>query len=428
MTNILFQDFLNACERSVLFLEKKEERLSFFERFFRSIGSCFGLCESSAQKCFGINIQALNQKLKQLDPEALKTHHFALNFYRNLAETKERWAPLAASPIAKRSLNEIVTLVTSISKEALHVQRCEEAVKHYENITIQGNPGMKLNAYPKKCEKSVPITKEQKDEFLTAFRASSISKTPGAVSIVQTAINSVQQLTQKQLDTELEKCVMVLNERLRELGMPSYAAAVAEKKSSQWCMELATPYLDYLPSSGLSISNGGVAKGIGNTDSKTGRFSELKEEVLVLFEDCSYSGAQLDYYFQEFIGRARAEKPLKIFVVVPFISESALKVLQDNIATRAKKKKNVVIEIITSKTRIKSLKDVFPDERDLNLFHAIHPGNALHLAICDWRFPDPASFCPSLGIVLQRDSSVRPPKFTTEDFLEPQRNVVVPYK
>src|SRR5690606_2912510 len=108
MCTVLFHDFLNASQGSRLLSENKDDRLWFFERFFRAIGSYFGLCESSCQKCFGINIQALSKKLKQLDTEILKSHHFALSFHKNLAETKDRWAPLAVSSNAKRSLNEIV--------------------------------------------------------------------------------------------------------------------------------------------------------------------------------------------------------------------------------------------------------------------------------------------------------------------------------
>lgn len=427
--NSNFVKFISQCEEGISLDQGSAQSLNFLERFFRSIGSFFGFCQTTSQKCFDVNVKFLK---KQLRPFQNANTESAQTFFKQFRselthEVRERLRLLVASPKAKKNLGKVIDGASNITKKHFNTEWIKECDVHYQKVDIQGNSKLKLSAYPKKCEKSVPITEEQK----TAF----IEDNKDIAEIATKAINGIQQITQSQLDKGLEECVTVLNKHLRELGMPSYAVAVAEEKSSQWCMELATPYLDYAPSSGLSIGGGGVVIGKGKAVAPVGKVEDVKEEVLVLFEDCSYSGRQLDSYLRQFTTqRHEANKPLKIFVVVPFMSQDAFEINQSNIEYRkANGMKDVTVNVITTETRIKSLRDVFPDEMERDKFYFDLAGSsqeASHFALCDWRFPDEASFPERFGkrfkfVQEKKDGSKL---VLDKDYLAPQRAVKAPYK
>lgn len=403
-----------------LFLNKDtlaKSSVGILERLLRAIGSKLNLCETTEQKSFGLSIRLIKKELKSLDANSKPAEQFIRLFRRDLDSeiVRETLNTLAPSPKAKKDLRKIAKLTTSIARKHFKEERLVECNDHYKGVSVEGNRNLKLSAFPRKCEKSTPITQGQKDAYLAGFETET---NENVKKVAEKAINSIQHFTQAQLDAGLEECATILNERLRELGMPSYAVAVSEKKSSQWCMELATPYLDYAPTSGLSIGGGGVIIGVGQSIARPGDVTNIKEDVLVLFEDCSYSGHQLNSYIRDFMkNRSDANLPIKLFVIVPFMSEKALSLNNGNIKYRLEEEgiKNVTVEIITTATRIKAVNDVFiPDTEERKIFQDLAfnttPENCF--AICDWRFPDSTSF----------------PEHFAKAELAPQRNVVAPYK
>ncbi|MFA6915448.1 MAG: hypothetical protein WC222_03555 [Parachlamydiales bacterium] len=386
------------------------------ERFFRSLGYKVWLCESTAQKCISRSFTVLLDEMKLLPENSVPTQLFITHLRKDLdaVEVRDKLRTLANSPECKRDLQEIIKIATRLCRLHLKEGRVEECNEHYAKMSILGNSNLKLRANPARPVRSYPIREEVKTAYVNSLE----EKYKG---IARKAMDNIQHFTMDQLDTHLEICVGKLNDRLLELGMPSYAVGVSENKSSHWCAELASPHLNYAPTSGLSVDGGGVIIGVGAPTACWGNMKKMKEDVLVLLEDASYSGRQLNSYIQTF--RLLVEKPLKIIVVVPFMSTYAYDILNRNIQYDQKEdaERGISVEIITSEVRVKALKEVFVPNSQERIDFGRHLSPSFieiecGFAYCDWHFPDDTSFPGELG------------KVGTEDFLGEQRAVPIPYK
>lgn len=406
--------YINLFNQGFYFKNKLFVKLPCLERLGRWFFSLLHLCDTSAQVCAKRSFDNLHIDLSGSDSAAALNNEFirVLQSEFNQCKPKNELSLLLQHEATKKSFIELCNTIHQFSLGNLSPLTLAERNEQIKSLIIQGDETLNLQVDPKKPDRSYPVAQEKKETFVKAFTDSKVQ------SVMKKAMDNIQHLTMKNLEEKLTECVGNLNIRLQELGIPSYAVGVTREKSSKWVADLALSDLLYLPSTGFSLGAGGVVSGLGGGSQRMADLKQVKEDVLVIFEDASYSGAQLNEYLTRIAHKS--EKPLKIFVVVPFVTQRAFDILQKNFKGNSSKngKQSIDLEIITSKTRIADINTIFPDQKEAETFCKIYFPISRFGTLCytDWRFPDSASFIPDFGRVRR------------VDYLEEQRNIFPPYK
>lgn len=199
--------------------------------------------------------------------------------------------------------------------------------------------------------------------------------------LIDRLFNEVEMIEMKDLSLGLALCCKKINQLIES----KYALGLAHNKSQTFTAELALPFLKTLPVETFSVA----------TDDKTcaPRQSTLTKNVLdhVVFDDASYSGHQL----RELIYRFSLEsdeltfKTPRLFLAVPFISSTALKVLN-----QMSYSSNLEVHIVTTNRRIKAIGDKFTSKETPLLakwLKSIYKPEYLCLSMTEWKIADGAS-------------------------------------
>ncbi|MDE3046257.1 MAG: hypothetical protein KGJ02_06400 [Verrucomicrobiota bacterium] len=245
-------------------------------------------------------------------------------------------------------------------------------------------------------QQSYPFNRSIADQWVSCF------KDPEERRVCQKAVDHLQHITFTMLEKGLEECLNQLNPLI---SGKRYAVGLAYEKSNEWIYNLVKDRLVTLPHREFPLTNMGSSIGMvyiqagQNTD-----LSQVKEKIIVLFDDCSYSGNQLWGFLNQINDHFREK--VRVYVVIPFMTEKVYTSLT----------KEKWITCITTLTRIKSLKETFT-ENELNLLKADNKSASLWdpnyslLAECrlnifprtqsfcytDWRYPDGTSFPNPFG-------------------------------
>jgi len=208
--------------------------------------------------------------------------------------------------------------------------------------------------------------------------------------MAQKIVKNIQHITFKQLEEQLKLCVNSFNTCLINDGVTRYSVGLVIGKSQQWITSLAIENLELLPSSYFHLGRRGTILGISykgenNWVPKNSiNVGKIKEDELVIFDDCSYSGDQLIGNLCSINKNLKTKK--KLYLVVPFMSKET-KDYVDNI-----KLKKLDIKLITSDIRISAKTDIF-NEEELEMLGNLcfTRSNGETLCYTDWRLPDSTS-------------------------------------
>lgn len=235
-----------------------------------------------------------------------------------------------------------------------------------------------------------------KDVYEGEFHA-----TEAQLAALKKAMAAVQYISVDQLTTDLQELTVQLNQSFENLGIKSYSAGMSCGKSQQWVHSLALKHLILRPSSWFSL-----AKHQGTCDSIEKpeldfNLETVKEETIVIYDDCAYTGTQLVGNINQIAKDPKAKKR-NVFVVVPYMSKTALAKFKGC----EKAFKN--FQIFTKIDRpIKLVTETFtPTEiHTLEWAHCFyHPkggqrfrGYDQTFCYTSWRYPDGTSFVQNFG-------------------------------
>lgn len=281
--------------------------------------------------------------------------------------------------------------------------RLHEIQAHYSK---QGIP---LHVCPKKPTKNYPFKRTERQSQLTHklnnvedwyhLDESQYTCEPGnAFELIKKALTAVQYIPMQELEIQLEKCVDTLN---KEIGTTSYAIGIIPGKSFQWLASLASKHLEKLPDDWFSFP---VNHGITSYLTVDKPIRDVRADVGVIFDDCTYSGEQLMAILYTLDG-----KKDQFFIVIPFMTTPAKERIENFISTAKSK-----FTLITSDRRIKTIGETMKDEDELKAFYSItiqHPQLTHYAAfstkgeyrpiqtLChtDWRLPDNTSYLTALS-------------------------------
>lgn len=207
-------------------------------------------------------------------------------------------------------------------------------------------------------------------------------------------------LSMEEFEETLKTCVDELNAYLAYHHISEYSVAMVAGKSLQWVASLALKFLTVLPTSWFSLSQ--VQGTIGLKTPKVAKYFESlgNKKTLVLFDDCSWSGNQLIENLNKIRREASAHLKL-VCVVIPYFSQTALKVATQQIAPF--QKKGITLKIITGSKQFKTFNDAF-DDKTFQTLNA-HPNvvgrcgilGSQSLFLTQWRYPDGTSFLEGFG-------------------------------
>lgn len=225
--------------------------------------------------------------------------------------------------------------------------------------------------------------------------------------VMQKAIDNAQYISMEKFDQALKGCV---KELMTKIG-PSYSVGMVCGKSMQWVASLALKDTDRLPDSWFPLSSEQETVGIKKTPKSEIDLRRVKEDTLVLFDDMSFSGEQLQknlrdikYAIKEHHCNAK-----KLIVVVPFMTQVAYDMVQTFIQDQKEMGFNLTIELITTDERLRTVKEIFTKEEGAKICNVFEIGyfswkrEDLHLpgtttlAWSPWRKPDGKSFEPGFG-------------------------------
>lgn len=209
--------------------------------------------------------------------------------------------------------------------------------------------------------------------------------------VIRKAVTQTQHISMQDFDEALKECVKQFNEALAQQADKAYAVGAVWGKSNQWVASLALKDLEVLPTSAFSLG----AQGSLTAQEPKQEFdiSHIKEDNVVLFDDCSYSGRQI-YDNVVKVHNAFQEKGRRVnlFVVIPFMTTQAKEGL-------ARLTEHVELKVITTNKNILTVKEIFPIKKELHVFlDHMNTGyddwrmTQKTLCYTDWRFPDGTSF------------------------------------
>lgn len=200
-------------------------------------------------------------------------------------------------------------------------------------------------------------------------------------ALIDRLFHEVEMIEMRDLSLGLALCCKKVNKLIKS----KYALGVATNKSQTFAAEIALPFLKTLPSEVFHVA----------TDDKNDASiqSMLSKNVTdhVVFDDASYTGHQLREIIYRF-GLESEEftfKTPRLFLVVPFISSTALQTLSHMICSS-----NLEVHIVTTNKRIKAIGDKFTSEETPLLakwLSSIYKPEYLCLSLTEWKIADGAS-------------------------------------
>jgi phosphoribosylpyrophosphate synthetase len=256
------------------------------------------------------------------------------------------------------------------------------------NIPLQVSPNRPTQNYAPNWDKAQAWITSVKNQYRNDSKEGQVA---------QKAIDNIQYISMEIFDKQLTFCVQKLNDLLKKNQHPDFSVGIVCGKSNQWVTSLALKDLDYLPSSWFSL---GSKQGTIDSKAPTAEFdmAHVKEETIVLFDDCSYTGTQLMDNLKR-IKDNSGEKKRHVYVVIPFMSKDAQQQAK-SFATTEK----FELEIITTNETIKQGNEIFDFNngemkilQNLNYNARAAIGPTFTLCYTAWRLPDAASFLHQFG-------------------------------
>lgn len=270
---------------------------------------------------------------------------------------------------------------------------------HTLNSTSFENPGntsnlqseldgrrIALNLTPPSIEKSNSIDLDAKKELLASLKSGAQRR------ITNLLFDSMEYISFEKLLRSLSACTSKLSEKLNGCD---YQVGFAPKKSQKWIAELAIPFLNKTP-------KGSFVPAIDTIGSFSTQGPLSNESHIVVFDDCSYSGVQLNGLIKNIRKQALetfGRKKITIHIVVPFISSVALERLKVH-ENSDSEKENYKVHIYTSNNTIPLVKDRLTkeeysmhesaDSREKNPACEEFIANKC-LAYTEWKVPDTKS-------------------------------------
>jgi len=191
---------------------------------------------------------------------------------------------------------------------------------------------------------------------------------------------ALDKITFEQLQSGLASCCAKLNARLKD---QKYALGFVPHKSQQWIAELTLPLLSRAPETSFQNATElsvGVSQGM-----QSALNSPVKH--FVIFDDASYSGAQLITTINALRSAILAihkQEKCHLYLVVPFISKVALEWIQAISASSPTNVGHLKVHLITTDKNIKAMLDVFSEKE---FWRLVQIENALHI-YCNGRAPN----------------------------------------
>lgn len=259
------------------------------------------------------------------------------------------------------------------------------------------------------------IDKEAKEKYIDRLT------TPEAKSIVRKVIdNHLFHISQKGLLQALEKATKELNSYLANSKVQTFSVAYATKRSQAWVASLALRYLEKLPKAEFNIATGPDTLGFESIS--LAKLMSQPNHALVIFDDCSYSGAQVidqildNLRFTIALGKIQGimfpTHRFEIILVIPFMTSYAKN-------TISKYALEIDFKLITVET-IPAISEINLTEEERNLFYEMYDldekkAEKKTLAFCDWKKPDAWS---SLGMLFEGITPYKYDKFYGKSYDE----------
>lgn len=161
-------------------------------------------------------------------------------------------------------------------------------------------------------------------------------------------------------DNFREQLKLSLRNALGQLGVnsvPGYAAfldravvLVEHKKSNQWVAEIAREKLGFKPKHNYRLGSKDANKFVEHITEHAGpkEKKDLKDKVIFLFDDESYSGKQMTDHVKALLRLKKTLQFDKICVIVPYMTDHA----KDGLMETVRKTRNVGNVVIASAAKI----------------------------------------------------------------------------
>jgi hypothetical protein len=230
-------------------------------------------------------------------------------------------------------------------KEEIDDERLNKIQKNIEEKKIP------LHVCPKRPKESYLIHPEKAEEYIQLifedYRAP-----------MKKAVDNIQHISMKKFEGALKTCLQTLETQLNSCP---YSVGLNYWKSNQWVASLALKDLDPIPTSHFCLFK---------PDSKELKtiqppsVKDVREQTLVLFDDCSYSGNQIIGNLVKIADEMQTNKMNKktLYLVIPFITKQAKISIENFTKTHENCKNYLDIHLITSEERIKTVNEIFTPE------------------------------------------------------------------
>lgn len=163
-----------------------------------------------------------------------------------------------------------------------------------------------------------------------------------------------------------------------------FQVGMLKDKSQTWIAELAEKYFGIRFEAAFGLATDHIAN--ANPTRLTGSSKQL-----IVFDDISYSGSQIYESVKTLIWsqayHAFKREPVEVFILIPFMTERAIKQIQ---SLKERAGQNVTLHVITSNEKIECIDDI------LGARWGDSAGFDRRQAAClpAWKSPDGASFPP----------------------------------
>ena len=200
---------------------------------------------------------------------------------------------------------------------------------------------------------------------------------------------------------ELKRGLASLLKVFDDLVQGDFSLGLKLNKSTHWVASLAVPHLARPPKDAFDIEVDTISNP-GTSNSLLIRDYKVATSHLLIFDDASYSGAQMASVLEAIM---RHVKHCRITVFIPFISESALKKLQE-LEGQVKASHNIITIVTTNRKLVPlnsaitldELNSLLTDEPKSLKISSIQQWerkiryNEMMLSFTDWKIPDGVSF------------------------------------
>lgn len=236
----------------------------------------------------------------------------------------------------------------------------------------------------------------------------------------------------------VDQLKLSLQDTLTQLGVDSpqkytdfldrAVVLVEHKKSNQWVAEIARRKLGFKPKKYYRLGSKDANKFVDHINGHAGSAekNELKNKVIVLFDDGSYSGKQMTDHVKALLKLKKKLKFDKICVIVPYMTDHAKSGLEETVI----KTHNVGNVVIADAAKIATVAEsVTPENKKLltelwwNKEEVEEGANSKGVIWFDHKVPNDQSF---IGAI-EKGNVINTKKVCKQIFgILP--NIVVPYK